>query len=151
MSIPPADDGRATSGGHVACRRCRCRLSDRVDRAAPSLLDREATGGVPTIGAGLVCRDPEPVVVWVSGPRDRTESPREEVPAGSLVVHPASTRCLCSSGRDTGCCGSDGCDGPNRSCDHCHAVVGMMRTDCWTRYEIRFLASAVDLVGLTHG
>lgn len=33
--------------------------------------------------------------------------------------------------RLNGCCGLDGCDGPNQLCG-CGAEVGTLRTDCWT-------------------
>jgi hypothetical protein len=33
-------------------------------------------------------------------------------------------------GRLNGCCGFDGCDGPNRICT-CGAEVGTQRDDCW--------------------
>ena len=32
-----------------------------------------------------------------------------------------------------GCCGLDGCDGPNQLCQ-CGAEVGTLLTDCWTLY-----------------
>ena len=35
--------------------------------------------------------------------------------------------------RLNGCCGLDGCDGPNRVCD-CGAAVGTEMSDCWTSY-----------------
>lgn len=33
--------------------------------------------------------------------------------------------------RRNGCCGMDGCDGPNRIC-FCGAEIGTERSDCWT-------------------
>ena len=33
--------------------------------------------------------------------------------------------------RLNGCCGLDGCDGPNRICE-CEAFVGTEKSDCWT-------------------
>lgn len=33
--------------------------------------------------------------------------------------------------RLNGCCGLDGCDGPNQLCS-CGAEIGTLRTDCWT-------------------
>ncbi|MCF8880270.1 hypothetical protein L5876_10625 [Hyphobacterium sp. SN044] len=32
-----------------------------------------------------------------------------------------------------GCCGLDGCDGPNQLCQ-CGAEIGTLMTDCWTLY-----------------
>jgi hypothetical protein len=34
--------------------------------------------------------------------------------------------------RLNGCCGLDGCDGPNMRCKTCYAVVGTRQSDCWT-------------------
>ncbi|MFD7507654.1 hypothetical protein [Streptomyces sp. NPDC059850] len=35
-------------------------------------------------------------------------------------------------GRRNGCCGLDGCDGPNLVCLVCTAEVATERSDCWT-------------------
>lgn len=49
---------------------------------------------------------------------------------------------LTSSGVDNGCCGSDGCDGANRSCK-CGHVLGIEWSDCWTAAEVLFDPEAV--------
>lgn len=66
--------------------------------------------------------------------------------AGALAVHPEDVLpgALISTGTDNGCCGSDGSDGPNRSCP-CGAVLGTEWSDCWTRAEVRFCLAAVRL------
>ena len=94
---------------------------------------------------GIVVRDPLPVVSWVSSPGNAAR-PEEQAPAESFVVHPDSSQGLRSCGEDNGCCGSDGCDGPNRACGGCGLVVGTARTDCWTGLEMRFRPNAVRLV-----
>jgi hypothetical protein len=73
---------------------------------------------------------------------ERVQSTR--VQHGAFVVNLASVlrSLLKSTGVDSGCCGSDGCDGPNRACI-CGAVLGTERSDCWTPAEIRFLLDAV--------
>jgi hypothetical protein len=38
---------------------------------------------------------------------------------------------------NSGCCGSDGMDGPNRACI-CGAFVATQWNDCWTQAEICF-------------
>lgn len=35
-------------------------------------------------------------------------------------------------GKCAGCCGMDGCDGPNRACGSCKTLVGTESSDCWT-------------------
>ena len=65
-------------------------------------------------------------------------------PEGAIAVHPDTVidGALVSCGRDNGCCGSDGSDGPNRACT-CGNVVATEWSDCWTWAEVRFLPDAV--------
>ncbi|ANU06832.1 hypothetical protein [Paraurantiacibacter namhicola] len=35
-------------------------------------------------------------------------------------------------GRTNGCCGLDGCDGPNIECRECGTEIGTKQSDCWT-------------------
>jgi hypothetical protein len=64
----------------------------------------------------------------------------------SIVINPQNLlpNTLLVSGIDNGCCGSDGMDGPNRSCQ-CGAVIAIERSDCWTPAKISFLSDAVKL------
>ena len=39
--------------------------------------------------------------------------------------------------RHNGCCGEDGCDGPNRVCE-CGNAVGTLVSDCWTSFYFHF-------------
>jgi hypothetical protein len=65
-------------------------------------------------------------------------------PAGAFALHPRDLdrNCVVSVGRDNGCCGSDGSDGPNRGC-LCGATLGTEWSDCWTQAEIRLNPDAV--------
>lgn len=67
-------------------------------------------------------------------------------PAGSLAANPADLLrdAVTPSGVRNGCCGPDGCDGPNVSC-LCGNVLGTEWGDCWTQAEVRFLPGAVSL------
>ncbi|MET7622787.1 hypothetical protein [Streptomyces sp. NPDC005408] len=47
-------------------------------------------------------------------------------------------------GRLNGCCGLDGCDGPNLVCRFCTAELAVERSDCWTPQEVVLLAGAVE-------
>jgi hypothetical protein len=40
--------------------------------------------------------------------------------------------------RLNGCCGLDGCDGPNLRCDCCNAYVATRFTDCWRPHCVLF-------------
>ena len=39
--------------------------------------------------------------------------------------------------RHNGCCGEDGCDGPNQICK-CGSEVATVVSDCWTSYYVHF-------------
>jgi hypothetical protein len=40
--------------------------------------------------------------------------------------------------RLNGCCGLDGCDGPNLQCENCGTYVATKMTDCWQLHCIVF-------------
>lgn len=103
---------------------------------------------------------PVPVGAWAVDPSARTVSrwergmPRGEYrviqtdPPGCVVVHPADRlngALVDVAGRSAGCCGLDGCDGPNQACAACGAVVATARTDCWTTKEVRFLPLGTNM------
>lgn len=50
---------------------------------------------------------------------------RGHLPAGAISINPSDVLPgrLRSAGRDHGCCGSDGMDGPNRACANCGIIV----------------------------
>lgn len=50
--------------------------------------------------------------------------------------------------RHSGCCGRDGCDGPNQVCE-CGAEVATEVSDCWTSYFAHFETDAVALISVT--
>lgn len=47
--------------------------------------------------------------------------------------------------RHAGCCGKDGCDGPNLICT-CGQAVATECSDCWTSYYIHFEPLKTELV-----
>ena len=49
-------------------------------------------------------------------------------------------------GRRSGCCGLDGCDGPNLVCRACAAEVATERSDCWTPQGVVLVPTAVEAV-----
>src|SRR4051794_24974721 len=64
-------------------------------------------------------------------------SDQDFAPAGLLVVLPedlVNVRLHPDPGRCNGCCGLDGCDGPNRVCPEGHAVA-TERSDCWMSHH----------------
>ena len=50
--------------------------------------------------------------------------------------------------RNYGCCGRDGCNGPNLKCQ-CGAEVATEVSDCWTSYYIHFEPEVTELVDET--
>lgn len=122
----------------VRCGSCNARLTSNVGGQA----DYVEEGSVP-VPQGRWAVDPSPrtVEVWHRGmPKGRTV--REETdPAGAVVVHPDDRldgALVDIEESSAGCCGLDGCDGPNQRCAACGSVVGTARTDCWTEKEMRF-------------
>ncbi|MEV6319283.1 hypothetical protein [Streptomyces sp. NPDC051776] len=61
-------------------------------------------------------------------------------------VHGAQLTSL--RGRKNGCCGLDGCDGPNLVCRCCMAEVATERSDCWTPREVVLVPAAVEAVNV---
>ncbi|NBE50964.1 hypothetical protein [Streptomyces boluensis] len=49
-------------------------------------------------------------------------------------------------GRTNGCCGLDGCDGPNLVCRRCRTEIGTEESDCWMAQQVTLIPTAVELV-----
>ncbi len=56
------------------------------------------------------------------------------------------TELIALRGRLNGCCGLDGCDGPNLVCRGCAAEVATERSDCWTLQEVVLVPDAVEAI-----
>ncbi|MDI3403743.1 hypothetical protein [Streptomyces cavernicola] len=56
-----------------------------------------------------------------------------------------NTRTTTRRGRVNGCCGLDGCDGPNLECAQCGNFVATEQSDCWTAQQIALVPAAVEL------
>lgn len=131
----------------LECRACRARLTSVLTHL-PAVPERQraATGGgyLTTVQTDQLATDPEPVATHPDGTATST--------LGCLVAHPDAGRGLAAHpdpGRNSGCCGHDGLDGPNRLCSGCGAEVATLRNDCWSTVELRFEPDAVRLVPVT--
>jgi len=99
--------------------------------------------GAPAVPEGSIIRlladDTAPIVQG-----DRVVGTKVYSRAGAIAANPSDLLpgALTSVGKDNGCCGSDGLDGPNRACS-CGAVVATEWSDCWTQAEVRFEPTAV--------
>lgn len=107
----------------------------------------EGVGRQPTVPTGVFVRLEAEDAVPVRDGSGKEVGWHEYSPAGAIVANPADIAegALHSTGVDNGCCGSDGCDGPNRAC-RCGAVVGTEWSDCWTQAEVRFVPDAVTVL-----
>jgi hypothetical protein len=130
----------------ISCRHCGQNLTRRVEQV-PELPEPRpyGTGYAPTVPVGTWAVDPGPVG-WI---RDAAISS-----LGCLVINPADGLDLelhPEAERNSGCCGHDGLDGPNRLCPSCHAEVATLRDDCWSFVDLRFEPSAVDAIPVSTG
>ena len=111
-------------------------------------LDAEAADRTPVVSSGIMVRltdhDAVPVMQFGKVVRIHVYSP-----VGAISINPADLlpASLTTAGIDNGCCGSDGCNGPNRACRKCGTVVATEWSDCWTQAEVRFLPEAVVIDG----
>ncbi|QBX55261.1 hypothetical protein EXE58_07205 [Nocardioides seonyuensis] len=95
----------------------------------------------PTLEVGTWAIDPGPRLLTADGAPAGT--------LGCLVTNPLDAPDLephPEPRRNSGCCGHDGCDGPNRVCPGCDAAVATLSDDCWTLVELRFEPDAVRVV-----
>lgn len=137
----------------LACARCGRTLTQTCRWGSDA--DRMPTGecsGIAEIPQGIMIRSGKADVLrWVDDD-DRVVRELEASPAGALAINPADLlpEVLESCGFDSGCCGSDGMDGPNRAC-LCGNLVATEWSDCWTVHEVRFIPDAVsELDGAAH-
>lgn len=132
---------------HLICATCRrpltreCRLGN-IEERNPGAQDRQ-----PAVLCGVIVRMDHKATYSVREPNGHWHE-RVASSVSAYSVNPADTidGALKPSGVDNGCCGSDGVDGPNRSCV-CGEVLGTEWSDCWTQAEVRFEPEAVELVG----
>jgi len=101
------------------------------------------------VRAGAWAIDPHARTVRVGGQRAKDGwTSKETDPPKCIVVNPddlLSYAIFAIPGHSGGCCGLDGCDGPNQACAHCGRTLGTARTDCWTEKEVRFWPDAAIL------
>jgi len=129
----------------IACLACGAVLS-RPARQLSELPEREyvdedQVSMRPTLVAGTWAIDPAPRFIASDGRAASTE--------GCLVMHPDDATGLephPDPRRNSGCCGHDGLDGPNRRCASCHNDVATLSDDCWTAVELRFEPASVQVV-----
>jgi len=71
---------------------------------------------------------------------------------GSFLVHPddlINVNLIAESKRLNGCCGLDGCDGPNLQCAVCGSFVATKMTDCWMAHCAVLEPTATNAVAIS--
>jgi DNA-directed RNA polymerase subunit N (RpoN/RPB10) len=128
---------------HLNCMACGRPLTREYRWGGKGEYDLHSADRAPALPPGVAVRlDDEDAVLVRHG--DGTTSTHVYSPPGAIALNPLDvlTDDLLPHGPDNGCCGSDGQDGPNRTCQ-CGAVVATEWSDCWTQAEVRFLPQAV--------
>ena len=105
-------------------------LPERREGPFPSFL--------PTVEPGEWAVDPEPAGVGPHGEKYGAWNCAVLNPDDLLDLPPHP-----NGARSSGCCGRDGCDGPNVICPSCGAEVATVRDDCWSYVEARLEPAAV--------
>lgn len=116
----------------LCCAACGTRLTHAltiVSSKVPGVESPEHEDGKPLTPCGAAFKSWEPIE------RSYGNEPALLEFAPQYWLNPEDLNgkvCNTSNARRlNGCCGLDGCDGPNQVCQ-CGADVGTLRTDCWT-------------------
>lgn len=116
----------------LCCKACEARLTPAltlVSSKAPGIIPPEQEEGKPLTPRGTVFKSWEPI--------ERSHGDQTALLefAPQYWLNPEDIDETVRNTRDphrlNGCCGLDGCDGPNQICG-CGAQIGTLRTDCWT-------------------
>jgi len=102
---------------HFECRHCGARLSSELRTIHIS--ERNKRMGVDLLPTGTVMQE---------------DGSYFQARAGVFVGNAEDlfeVKLTDDSRRLAGCCGLDGCDGPNLQCERCGTYVATKRTDCW--------------------
>jgi hypothetical protein len=95
----------------------------------PAVTPPEMEDGKPMTPAGIAFESYEPIgLSSLDTPTLLGSVPQYWLNPDDLTKVVRMTK---DKGRLAGCCGLDGCDGPNQLCG-CGAEIGTLRTDCWT-------------------
>lgn len=109
---------------HLVCRRCTTHLTAKLQLVL--FAERNETIGESFLGSGTVMQE---------------DGSYFQGKAGTFIAHTGDTlrlKLTTDSRRLNGCCGLDGCDGPNLQCEICDTYVATKITDCWMPHCIVF-------------
>lgn len=116
----------------LGCQNCGAHLTGPlmiVSGKAPDAIIPEHMDAQPLTEVGVAFKSYEPIELsYGDRPALLEFAPQYWLNPDDLTD---AVRLTKNAGRLNGCCGLDGCDGPNQLC-RCGVEVGTLRTDCWT-------------------
>lgn len=116
----------------LCCAACNARLTPAltvVSSKTPGAIPPEHEDGKPLTPPGAAFKSWEPIErSYGDQPAPLEFAPQYWLNPEDLDGNVHNTR---DARRLNGCCGLDGCDGPNQI-GRCGTEVGTLRTDCWT-------------------
>ena len=121
--------------GHLQCRQCGSRLSGAMDafnEGTPICLE----DGTPLIPKGMIAK---------SSKLEKAGFEWSNVDESDWIIHPEDLSNIKPEGIRNGCCGPDGCDGPNVACK-CGNILGTEFGDCWMPHFMAIKSYAVELI-----
>ncbi|WP_158823202.1 hypothetical protein [Granulicella sp. S156] len=117
---------------HLICRHCSTRLSNELKLV--SLSQRNENVGEDLLLRGTLMQDDG---AWFHKRSGEYIANTEDV---------IQTHLTDDYKRLSGCCGLDGCDGPNLQCNGCGAYVATKMTDCWRSHCVFFDKVATEAI-----
>lgn len=128
------------------CKKCHVELTEECELGSIYDYDENPGDRKPTVPEGniIIFHEDKYQEYYTAGsnhPQKRLVSTNGAFALNPIDIIQENIR---SHGLDNGCCGSDGCDGFNRSCK-CDNVIGTEWSDCWTPAEIRLEPLKVEL------
>lgn len=116
----------------LTCNMCNARLTVPLEIRSgkdPSVIHPTQIDRLPLTESGIAFKAYEPIERSYGGKPAALEFvPQYWVNPEDVTEAVRMTKNML---RLNGCCGLDGCDGPNQICE-CGAEIGTLRTDCWT-------------------
>lgn len=120
--------------GVFHCRKCSTALTGEITVRStkdPAVTRPPLRAGEPICETGTAFKSHKPLQ-WSHDPAN--PAPLEFAPQfwANPMDFEAATKPTRDPARLSGCCGLDGCDGPNMLCRICKTAVGTIQNDCWT-------------------
>ncbi|WP_120501224.1 hypothetical protein [Roseovarius sp. EL26] len=118
----------------LQCKSCHLKISKPVriyEAGVNGAIEPEFCDGLHVIQNGFAYKSVRPYRTDSSSKKDKLDFvPQYWMTIQDVLPEVTLTMDLA---RLNGCCGLDGCDGPNRVCS-CGAEVGTEMSDCWTSH-----------------